>query len=570
MKTLAAQLATFLQSGPLRRNMRLLVRFMVLLLVMLAVYTTVFHLLAVYEGQDHSWITGLYWTLTVMSTLGFGDITFSSDAGRVFSMFVLVSGVVVLLIVLPFTFIQFFYAPWLEEQSRRRVAREIVADVREHVVLTEDGPVTRALIERLQAQGYAYYLIEPDLPRAMTLSDEGISVVLGHRDAVETYQRLGIERAAMVVATGNDYENTNVAFTAREVSERVPIVTFARDPDALDVLELAGANHVIHLPDMLGRSLSRRTLGGDVRANVMGRFGDLVVAEAPMVGTPAVGTRLGEGWLRENTGLTVLGVWERGAFSLARPEMVIEPSMVLVLAGDERQLERFSRIVQGTDLDDTQVLILGGGRVGRAAARALEERGVRYTIVEKNAAMVPDDDHYVAGNAADRSVLDEAGIAETATTIVTTADDATNIYLTIYCRRLRPEMQIVSRANLERNVSTLHRAGADFVMSYASMGAGAVFNLLEQGDLVMVAEGLDIFRVPVPDNLRGRPLRESGIREKTGSNVVAVETADGIDVNPPPEYLLPEGRDAELIMIGTPEAQKSFSDVFGAPHVPVG
>ena len=44
---------------------------------------------------------------------------------------------------------------------------------------------------------------------------------------------------------------------------------------------------------------------------------------------------------------------------------------------------------------------------------------------------------------------------------VTTNDDATNIYLTIYCRRLRPNMQIISRSTMERNVTTLHRAGAD-------------------------------------------------------------------------------------------------------------
>ncbi|NIP80294.1 MAG: potassium channel protein, partial [Gemmatimonadetes bacterium] len=74
------------------------------------------------------------------------------------------------------------------------------------------------------------------------------------------------------------------------------------------------------------------------------------------------------------------------------------------------------------------------------------------------------------------------------------ADDATNIYLTIYCRRLRPDVQIVSRATLERNVTTLHRAGADFVMSYSSMGANAILNVLQSGDVVMVAEGLEVFR----------------------------------------------------------------------------
>jgi hypothetical protein len=46
------------------------------------------------EGRYHSWITGLYWTLPVMTTLGFGDITFASDIGRLFSIIVLLSGIV--------------------------------------------------------------------------------------------------------------------------------------------------------------------------------------------------------------------------------------------------------------------------------------------------------------------------------------------------------------------------------------------------------------------------------------------------------------------------------------------
>ena len=34
-----------------------------------------------------------YWVLTTMSTLGYGDITFSGDDGRLFSMIVMFTGV---------------------------------------------------------------------------------------------------------------------------------------------------------------------------------------------------------------------------------------------------------------------------------------------------------------------------------------------------------------------------------------------------------------------------------------------------------------------------------------------
>ena len=50
------------------------------MLAMITAYSVAFHWLMAAEGQQHSWLTGFYWTLTVMSTLGFGDITFTSDS----------------------------------------------------------------------------------------------------------------------------------------------------------------------------------------------------------------------------------------------------------------------------------------------------------------------------------------------------------------------------------------------------------------------------------------------------------------------------------------------------------
>ena len=93
-----------------------------------------------------------------------------------------------------------------------------------------------------------------------------------------------------------------------------------------------------------------------------------------------------------------------------------------------------------------------------------------------------------------------AGIKKAPSIIITTHDDPTNIYLTIYCRRLSPDIQIICRANLERNISKLHTAGADLVMSYASMAANTILNLLKPGELLMLAEGLNIFRVVVPSS----------------------------------------------------------------------
>ena len=113
MKYLTSQLLFFLQSKTIKKNINILVKFLLAILVTIIFYSALFHLIMELEGRQYSWITGFYWTLTVMSTLGFGDITFTSDLGRIFSMGVLLTGIIFLLILLPFTVIRFFYAPWL-------------------------------------------------------------------------------------------------------------------------------------------------------------------------------------------------------------------------------------------------------------------------------------------------------------------------------------------------------------------------------------------------------------------------------------------------------------------------
>ena len=556
MKYLPAQLAFFLQSHTARANVRALLKLVAFMLVMIAAFSVAFHFLMAAEGRSHSWLTGVYWTLTVMSTLGFGDITFQSDAGRAFSMLVMVSGVIFLLVLLPFTFIQFFYAPWMEAQRQRRAPRELPPETSGHVILTQYDPLAVSLIERLRFYGRPYVVLEPELMRALELHELGVPVMVGALDDQESYRRLRTDRAAMVVAGGNDFVNTSIAFIARELAPATPIVALARDHDSVDVLELAGATQVLELAEMLGRSLARRSLGGATRANVIGRFDGLLIAEAPVLGTPLVGRTLADSGLREETGLSVVGVWERGRFTPAGPETRMESSSVLVLAGTEAQLATFDELVIIYNTFDDPVLILGGGRVGRAAAASLAERGVPYRIVEKNREMVRDDERYVHGSAADLAVLERAGIQAAPTVIVTTNDDATNVYLTIYCRRLRPNVQVISRSNLERNIDTLHRAGADLVMSYSSMGADAIFNVLEQNDIVMVAEGLDVFRYPAPAALAGRTLAESRIREQTGCLVLAMESDGSMEVNPPPTTPIRPG--AELILIGTTAAERRF------------
>ena len=93
MKSLISIISALLGERTSRYNLLALLKLVLVLIGLITIYSVIFHVLMEREGQHHSWITGFYWTLTVMSTLGFGDITFESDAGRLFSIIVLVTGV---------------------------------------------------------------------------------------------------------------------------------------------------------------------------------------------------------------------------------------------------------------------------------------------------------------------------------------------------------------------------------------------------------------------------------------------------------------------------------------------
>jgi hypothetical protein len=121
-----------------------------LVAVIVAIDSAVFHALMAREGQTHSAFTGIYWTLETMTTLGLGDIAFQSDLGRAFSTIVLMTGVILLFVLLPFTLIQFVYAPWLEARNAARTPRVLPPSVSGHIILTAHGPVEAALIQRLE------------------------------------------------------------------------------------------------------------------------------------------------------------------------------------------------------------------------------------------------------------------------------------------------------------------------------------------------------------------------------------------------------------------------------------
>jgi len=88
------------------------------------------------------------------------------------------------------------------------------------------------------------------------------------------------------------------------------------------------------------------------------------------------------------------------------------------------------------------------------------------------------------------------------------------------------------------------------------LAANTIFNLLISHKVLMVSEGLNIFRDKTHPSLAGHTLIKSKIREDTGCTVIAVRRGEQLRLNPDPDLRLAASNG--LILSGTGEAEKQF------------
>jgi Trk K+ transport system NAD-binding subunit len=407
-------------------------------------------------------------------------------------------------------------------------------------------------------------VIEPDPAKAAQLHADGISVVMGDVDAASTFAALRVADARLVVANVDDATNTIITLTVREQSPGVAIAALAEDKDSVDVLELSGASSVLPLKHRLGEHLAARVTVGTHQAHPVGRFKDLVIAEFPIHGTPLAGRTVADTRLRELTGLNIVGCSERGRIEPARADTVLPDYGIAVLVGTEHQIEALDAMFVIYEPNENPVLVIGGGKVGRAVMRSLRARDVVVNVIERDASLEARlrtlADRVAIGDAAELEMMMAAGVTDAPSVVLTTHDDATNIFLAIYCRRLNPDAAIVSRLTQERNVEAMHRAGVDSVLSDATLGVSSLLSMIHGRELVLAGEGVDLFVVPVPAKLAGRRLAETGISSQTGLNVVALQKEDSPALNPSAATVLEPAQ--ELVMLGTAAQREVFRNVF--------
>lgn len=228
-----------------------------------------------------------------------------------------------------------------------------------------------------------------------------------------------------------------------------------------------------------------------------------------------------------------------------------------------RQARRLKRMQRRIDQLEGHFVLAGFGRVGREAAHELKQARAEVVVIdpaeELTGAAAGADFPVLRGDATDDATLLAAGIHRAKGLVVTTANDATNLYVILSARLLKPELFIVSRAVDDASVPKLLRAGANRVISPYAIGGRRLAHLMLSPRLVDFFEtafhrgrhALRIADVLVGQGTRavGRTVEWLQQAEPAGATVLALVRGD--DVLPAPGGTLPLGGGDHLLVLGT-------------------
>ncbi|HJH32513.1 MAG TPA: potassium channel protein [Methanosarcinaceae archaeon] len=204
-------------------------------------------------------------------------------------------------------------------------------------------------------------------------------------------------------------------------------------------------------------------------------------------------------------------------------------------------------------MENGHLIVLGYGDVGKQVVAVLQDSDVRFVVVDMSENVLEGANFdYVIGNGADEEVLKKAGLENASTVIVTLSSDTDVIFATLISRGLNPESTILARANSERSIDKIYKAGADYVASLSIVAGqmlakitatclGCVCKDIDED--IMLYEGIDIEKhhVHKGSDLIGKSVAELDIRHTVGCTIIGIERDKKVITDIDPSIVIKNG-----------------------------
>ena len=300
------------------------------------------------------WLDAAYMTVSTLATVGFGEIHPLGDRGRLFTITLIMMGVVTIgYIVNRFT--EALIQGYFQEGRRLGQQRRLVESLVSHYIICGFGRTGRQIALEFQAEGIQFVTIDSELEQVQEAQAQGYIAVQGDATLDDTLLKVGIERAVcLVAALPSDAENLYTLLSAKTLNPEIRAIARASTEEALKKLQRAGADAVVS-PYITG---GRRMAAAALRPQVMDFVDGILTGtdrafymEEFLIDSqtcPVAGQTLREARLRSQSGALVLAIRRQSGTLIGGPtgETQLMPGDLLICMGTADQLRDLNRILE--------------------------------------------------------------------------------------------------------------------------------------------------------------------------------------------------------------------------------
>lgn len=196
-------------------------------------------------------VEALYMTVISVATVGFQEVRPLDEAGRLFTILVILSGVAAGTYAIG-RIIDLVVEEQLQGRWKERRMNKRIKGLSGHHIVAGLGRVGSVVARELRSQGVPFVVVDNCDERVLDAEERGWLFVNGDATEEEVLRNAGVERASSIITTLNaDAENLFVTVTARALNPNIFIVARSSHESSEEKLLKGGANRVL-TPNVIG------------------------------------------------------------------------------------------------------------------------------------------------------------------------------------------------------------------------------------------------------------------------------------------------------------------------------